>query len=104
MSFFFLDHGSANAGGNDEHLCTGAGGHRLEERRYAPFFRLMFPEVCAHFESPRQEEHHSTPAGMRARAFQRDRPIRWPPGAGDSHERLLRSRWVGEPAQRGLEY
>jgi hypothetical protein len=25
----------------------------------------MFLEVRAHFESPRQEEYHSTPAGMR---------------------------------------
>src|SRR6266849_10490847 len=32
-------------------------------------FRLMFPEVRAHFESPRQEEHRSTPAGMRTVAL-----------------------------------
>src|SRR5260370_19889779 len=50
---------------DDEHLCTGAGGNRLEETATRRFFRLMFPEVRAHFESPRQEEHRSTPAGMR---------------------------------------
>src|SRR5260370_42245707 len=50
---------------DDEPLCTGAGGHRLEDTATRRFFRLMFPEVRAHFESPRQEEHRSTPAGMR---------------------------------------
>jgi hypothetical protein len=48
-----------------QHLCTDAGGHRLDGRQTAPLIRLMFPEVHTHFESPRQEEHHSTPAEMR---------------------------------------
>ena len=48
-----------------QHPCTDAGGHRLEDTATRRFFRMMFPEVRAHFESPRQEEHRSTPAGMR---------------------------------------
>src|SRR3954452_11465049 len=90
MSLFFLDHGSGNAGGNDEHFVhecrrppAGRGGKR---RR---LFRLMFPEVRAHFESPRQEEHHSTPAEVKTSTFQRGRLTRWPPGAWGSHERRL---------------
>src|SRR5229473_623335 len=57
------------AGGNDEHLCTSAGGHRLEETGLAPALPVdVFPK-CAHFESPRQEEHRSTPAEMRTVAL-----------------------------------
>src|SRR5258708_627963 len=40
-----------------------------KRRRSSPLFRLMFPEVRAHFESARQEEHCSTPAGMRTVAL-----------------------------------
>src|SRR5216684_1555841 len=55
--------------GTTSTLCTSAGGHRLEETATRRLFRLMFPEVCAHFESPRQEEHRSTPAKMRTVAL-----------------------------------
>src|SRR4051795_10883332 len=103
MSFFFLDHGSGNAGGNDEHFVhkcrrppAGGGGKR---RR---FFRLMFPEVCAHFESPRQEEHRSTPAGMRTVALS---SAVVPPVGRQERGALTsagsQSRWISEPTQRG---
>src|SRR5260370_21608999 len=74
---------------DDEPLCTGAGGHRLEDTATRRFFRLMFPEVRAHFESPRQEEHRSTPAGMRTLTLSSD--VVPPVGRQDqgSHERLF---------------
>src|SRR5260370_13110997 len=59
----------------------------------APRLRLMFPEVHTHFESPRQEEHHSTPAEMRnSRTIQRSRSHPLAARIRDSHEcRLLTS-------------
>src|SRR6476620_6725266 len=103
MSLFSLTNGPVTPEGTTSTLCTSAGGHRLEETATRRFFRLMFPEVCAHFESPRQEEHRSTPAGMRTVALSSavvpsvGRQERGALTSAGSH-----SRWISEPTQRGL--
>ena len=84
-----------------QHPCTDAGGHRLEDAATRRFFRLMFPEVRAHFESPRQEEHRSTPAGMRTVTLSSD--VVPPFGRQDRELSRAPSPYLVEPANRSRE-
>src|SRR5258708_6613668 len=61
------------AGGNDEHLCTSAGGHRLEETAKRAAHPVDVIPKCAHFESPRQEEQRSNSRRGENRTIQRSR-------------------------------
>src|SRR3954447_26179379 len=79
---------SMKAGGTDEQLVQKCRRPPAGGDGNAPLFPLMFPEVRTP-RGPRQEEHHSTPAGMKTSTFQRGRLTRWPPGAWGSHERRL---------------
>ena len=79
----------SQAGGNQRAPCArvqAATGWRRRRRAAHPVD--VFPK-CAHFESPRQEEQCSTPAGVRPALSSAVGFTRWPPGNGGSHERLL---------------
>src|SRR5258706_7452840 len=102
FSFQNWDRGYLSVRWNDEHLCARVqAAHRLEARQAKRQDEPpvdVFPK-CAHFESPRQEEHCSTPAEP-WNSWPSSSVVhgRWPPctgtlpragtlfGFGDSHE------------------
>src|SRR5260221_8909564 len=70
-------------------------------RQTAPLIRLMFPEVHTHFESPRQEEYHSTPAEMRTVTLSSD--VVPPVGRQDQGLSRAPSPYLREPASQPHE-
>src|SRR5258706_3929573 len=86
FSFQNWDRGYLSVRWNDEHLCARVqAAHRLEARQAKRQDEPpvdVFPK-CAHFESPRQEEHCSTPAEpWNSRPSSSVVHGRWPPCTG----------------------